>query len=75
MEMSAAIVTIDGYPLHPTDTDFASQELLTRTLENCRAVAPLFPTIGQLFPEICKMPDPSPLRVGTLLGMRFLVST
>jgi hypothetical protein len=59
--MSADIVTIDGYPLRSSDPDFTSQELLTRTLENCRAVAPLYPTIGQLFPEICKMPDPSPL--------------
>src|SRR5579863_8672384 len=59
--MGNIAMTADGYPLRQTDPDFAIQELLSRTLENCRAVAPLHPNIGQLYPEVLQIQDPAPL--------------
>ena len=58
--MGANISTVDGYPLRAADPDFEVQELISRTLENCRAVAPLHPTMGQLYPEFMRVKDRSP---------------
>ena len=55
--MSTAISTIDGYPLRANDLDLEAQQLLDRTLENCRAMAPLHPTMGQLYPGLCHRSD------------------
>src|SRR5215469_5548658 len=58
--MSITISTVDGYPLVANDLDLEAQQLLDRALENCRAMAPLHPTVGQLYPELCHRADCSP---------------
>jgi hypothetical protein len=58
--MSENISTVDGYPLRATDPDCEVQELISRTLENCRAIAPLHPSMGQLYPEFMRVQDLSP---------------
>ena len=49
--------TIDGYPLVRDSADFQIQLLIDQTLENCRALQPLYPTMGELFPILLKAPD------------------
>src|SRR5215469_3225573 len=57
--MSTTIPTVDGYPLHASDPDFATQQLINRTLDNCRQFAPLHGTLGQLYPDLCRLSDGS----------------
>ncbi len=52
--VSPTLPTADGYPLRATDPDFEMQEQLSRTLNHCRAMTPLHPTMGQLYPELCQ---------------------
>jgi hypothetical protein len=51
--------TIDGYPIHPTDSDFAIQEAINRSLGNCHSMASLYPTMGELYRELFDTPDRS----------------
>ena len=50
---------VDGYPLRQTDPNFGIHRLLDGMLENCRAMRPLHPTLGELYPELFRLQDRS----------------
>jgi hypothetical protein len=50
---------IDGYPIRPNEPDFEMQQAIDGMLENCRALRPLYPTLGELYPELFRMRDRS----------------
>src|SRR6266536_1317376 len=50
---------VDGYPLRQTDPNFGIHELIDGMLENCRAMRPTHPTLGELYPELFPMQDRS----------------
>ena len=51
---------VDGYPLRKSDPNSAIHQRIDETLENCRAMQPLHPTLGQLYPELFRVRDRSP---------------